>query len=671
MGISGFRARHSLHSTLVASTLLCCLPASAAPAAVQLAQQDLTELSLQELLDVQVTSVSKHAEPLRQAAAAVTVITGDDMRRTGARTLSQALRLVPGVQVYRTNAHSYTVTSRGFSGDKLEVLVDGRSVYSPLTSTVFWDVLDTFLYDVDRIEVIRGPGGTLWGANAVNGVINIVTRHSKETVGNVLRARGGTEELAYGAFRGGSKIGDDGHARFYAKAVERDASVQRNGQDTFDAYRMGFAGFRSDWMLAPTHELTVSGDFHHGREETEDLDPGVYARADDAELTGTNLLTRWTHRPTDTSELSVQAYYDGYHRVLPDVFVEERQTADLQAQHRFALRSLKTTVTYGAGYRSSSDDTGGPPNALIFEPASRTLETYNAFVQGQRPLGERGELTVGTKLEKNEATGFELQPGVRLGWQLGQHFFTWGSVARAVRLPNRLDEDVAIFCAPPLDAILGCTPNTTARIGSRSLDSEKVIAYEWGLRGWTTEILTVDLAVFYNTYTDLRSTESTPPPIGSFDNKLDATSYGAELAVAWAPLPWMSVRPFYGFLEIDADPHADSTDANTGENLEGGSPTHSAGLHLGMAPWSNVTMDAFARYVGRLPRPQVPAYTELNLRLGWRPLPDLELALVGADLLDDSHAESGAAPSRTNPNPPPPQTEVERAVWLDVTWQWQ
>ena len=671
MSFSSFGVRHSLYTTFVAATLSLSLPAAAAQAPMQIAQQDLTELSLQELLDVQVTSVSKHAEPLRHAAAAVTVITGEDIRRTGARTIAQALRLVPGLQVYRTNAHSYTVTSRGFSGDKLEVLLDGRSVYSPLTSTVFWDVLDTSLNDLDRIEVIRGPGGTLWGANAVNGVINIVTKHSKETTGNTLRAGGGMEESAYTSFRGGSKVGENGFARFHAKAVERDRSVQRNGQDTFDAYRMGMAGFRSDWTLAPQDELTVSGHFHHGREETEDVDPNVYARADDARLTGANLLTRWTRQVSDTSELSVQAYYDDYRRVLPEVFAEERGTADLQAQHRFALPSFRTTVTYGAGYRSSRDHTGGPPNVLIFEPASRTLESYNAFVQGQRPLGERGDITVGTKLEHNESTGFELQPSVRVGWELGDRAFTWGSVSRAVRLPNRLDEDVALFCEPPFDTVLGCTPGTTLRIGSRSLDSEKVIAYEWGLRAWTAEQLTADLALFYNTYTDLRSTESTPPPLGSFDNKLEADSYGAEVSVAWAPLSWVSVRPFYAFLEIDADPDADSTDANTGENLEGGSPSHSAGLHLALNPLSNVTVDAFARYVDDLPRPQVPSYTELNLRLGWRPLPGLELALVGADLLDDSHAEAGAAPSSTNPTPPPPQTEVERAVWLDVIWQWQ
>ena len=655
-----------------ALALAAATPAGAAdaPTTLALADQDLTELSLQELLDVQVTSVSKHAEPLRHAAAAITVVTGDDLRRSGARTLAQALRLVPGVQVARTNAHSYTVTSRGFTGDKLEVLMDGRSVYSPLTSTVFWDVLDTSLNDVDRIEVIRGPGGTLWGANAVNGVINIVTRHSQDTVGSALRLGAGEGERHYGTFRSGARIGNAGHARVFVKALERDPSVQRDGRQSFDGQRLALAGFRSDWRLAPDHELSVHADYHHGREQTEDLDPNTFARAEDARLSGASLVARWTHRRPGGGEISAQAYYDGYRRDVPDVFADRRDTGDLQFQQRFMVEPLATALTWGVGYRASHDDTGGPPRAIIFDPKSRTLESYNLFVQAQRELGEGGELTLGSKFEHTEQTGFEAQPGVRLGWALGENAFTWGAVSRAVRLPNRLDEDVAIFCQPPLDVVLGCTPGTTVPIGNPDIDSEKLIAYEWGLRAWS-EAFAADLTAFYNTYTDLRSTESSPPPVGSFANRLDADSYGAELAVTWSPQPWLRVRPFYGFLHIDVDPDAGSTDGNTPRNLEGGSPRHSAGLQLGLAPRSNVSVDAFARYVGEIERQQVPDYTELNLRFGWRALDSLEFALVGSDLLHDSHAEAGTAPSNTNPTPGPPAFELERAIWLDLIWNWR
>ena len=663
-----FTARPAAWAAMAAAALLLAGPASGAEPPVQVAEQDLTELSLQELLDVQVTSVSKHAEPLRRAAGAIAVVTGDDIRRAGARTIAEALRLVPGLQVYHTNAQTYTVTARGFNNDKLEVLLDGRSVYTPLTSAVFWDVLDTFLPDIDRIEVIRGPGATLWGANAVNGVVNIVTKHTWDTLGTLVRAGGGKEERAFGGFSTGAKIGDGAHGRLYAKAFERDSSHQRAGGDTFDGQRQGQAGFRTDWVPAEAHAVTVSGDFYKGVETTEDIRPSVYGRGPDTELTGANLVARWALRTSEDSEVSVQTYYDGYHRVIPGVFDEKRDTGDLQLQHRFHFGT--NTVTYGAGYRGSRDDTGGPPNILIFSPQSRILRTYSAFGQLQHRFGEDGELTVGSKFEHDTYTGFEAQPGVRLGWAVGQHAFTWGAVSRAVRLPNRLDEDVAIFCVPPFDTVLGCAPGSTVRIGNPDFESEKLIAYEWGLRAWTTRNFSADLATFYNVYTGLRSTESTPPPIGSFGNKLEAKSYGAELALAWVPLDWLSVRPFYSYLHIDAE-QGNSTDSITPRNLEKGSPGHSAGLHLGLAPLSNVTMDGFARYVGELERQQVPAYTELNVRVGWRPVPSLELALVGADLLDKSHPEAGSAPSRTTPNPAKPATEVERAVWLDLLWEWE
>lgn len=651
---------------------LAAAPAPAparAPAKAEVeANQDFTELSLQELLNVQVTSVSKHAEPLRQAAAAIFVLSGDEIRRSGARTIAEALRLVPGLQVYQTNAQSYTVTSRGFSGDKLEVLLDGRSAYTPLSSTVFWDALDTYMPDIDRIEVIRGPGATLWGANAVNGVINIVTRSAKDTVGTQVGAAGGKEESATGGFRTGSKIGDSGYARLYAKAFERDASVQSNGSRTFDGQRQGEAGFRSDWTPAKAQDLTVSGDFYRGSEPAKSLTAN--ARGADTDLTGANVLAHWARHPSADSEVSVQVYYDGYHRVIPQLFDEKRDTGDLQVQHRFAFGE-SNTVVYGAGYRASRDNTGGPPLAIIFDPQSRTLQTYNVFAQDQLRLGEGGELTVGSKFEHDSYTGFSVQPGVRLGWALGDHAYTWGAVSRAVRLPNRIDEDIAIFCSAGIAPLLGCTVGTNFRIGNSEFKSEKLIAYEWGARLWTDRNLSVDLATFYNDYTDLKSTETMPPPIGSFANNMAGKGYGGELSVGWAPLSWMSVRPFYGFLKLDLRPVDGSTDAFTAPNTEGASPQQTAGLRVGVAPGYGLNVDSFLRYVDGLPRQKVPGYTELNLRVAWRPVPSIELALTGANLLDGSHPEAGTAPSPTNPNPPPPATEVERAAWLGVTWDWK
>lgn len=660
-------ARHPRPAAAPAGAVVAILTLLAFPAgaATELAG-DLTDLSLQELLDVQVTSVSKHAEPLRHAAAAIAVVTGDEIRRSGARTIAEALRLIPGVQVYRTNAQAYTVTARGFGGDKLEVLLDGRSVYSPLTSTVFWDVLDTFLADIDRIEAIRGPGATLWGANAVNGVINIVTKRAVETPGTLVTAGGGKEELVHGGFSTGSKIGEGAHARLYAKGVERDASRQRDGSDTFDGQRQGQAGFRTDWSLSENQGLTVSGDYYHGRQTTKDL--AANERGDDAKLSGGNVLARWSWDTAENSVLSVQGYYDFYQRLLPAVFDEQRGTGDLQLQHRFDWGEIGT-VTWGLGYRASHDETGGPPNAIIFSPRSHMLETASAFGQLQHRFGEKLELTIGSKFDRHESE-FEAQPGVRLGWAFADHAFTWAAVSRAVRLPNRLDQDIAIFCTSTIAGLLGCTPGETVPIGNPDLEPEKLIAYEWGLRAWTSGALSLDLATFYNTYTDLRSTETQPPPLGSFANELEADSYGGELALTWSPAAWLKLRPSYSLLRINVD-QGDSTDAYTPRNLEEGSPKHSAALQFNLAPLPKVTMDGQVRYVGRLERQQVPAYTELNLRMGWRPVPSLEFALVGADLLDDAHPEAGTNPSRTNQNPPRPATETQRAIWLDLIWQWE
>ncbi|HUS23943.1 MAG TPA: TonB-dependent receptor [Candidatus Binatia bacterium] len=630
------------------------------------APPDFADLSLEQLLAIEVTSVSKHAEPLQQASAAIFVLTGEDIHRSGAHTIAAALRLVPGLQVRRSNAQNYTVTSRGLSADKLEVLLDGRSVYTPLSSTVSWDVLDTYMPDIERIEVIRGPGATLYGANAVNGVINIVTRHARDTVGAEVMVGGGKEEAAHAAFRSGSKIGEGVYGRIYAKAFERDSTVQRTGADSIDGQRQGQAGFRTDWTPAKAHALTFSGDYYKGTEPTAAL--GGTSRGDDTDVTGANLLARWSWTASAASEVSVQAYYDGYHRVLPAVFEERRRTGDLQVQHRLRLGDSHTLI-YGGGWRGTHDSTGGPPLAIIFSPASRTLQTWSLFAQDQWRLGD-AELTVGSKFEHNSYTGFDVQPGVRLGWALGQSAFTWASVSRAVRLPHRIDEDIAIFCSSAISGLIGCTTGDTVRIGNSQFQSEKVVAYEWGLRLWNRELFSVDLAAFHNDYTDLKSSEATTPLV-SFDNKMEGQSNGGELALTWAPMRRLTVRPSYGLLLIDLRPANGSTDPFTAPNTEGGSPQQTAGLRVSANAAAAWDVDGFLRYVDGLPSQRVPAYTELNLRVAWRPSRRLELALVGLNLLDAHHPETGTSPSATNPNPKPPATEIQRAIWLDLTWRWQ
>lgn len=645
--------RTQLLSALFAAAWLL----SPRPAAAASADDDLTRLSLNELLSIEVTSVSRHAEPLSESAAAVFVLSADDIRRAGAHSIAEALRLVPGLDVAQVSAQSYAISARGFnstSADKLQVLLDGRSVYTPLFSGVFWDVLDTDLGDVDRIEVIRGPGAALWGSNAVNGVINIITRNAHDTQGSAVRLSAGTVEHAYGTARQGFAVGD-GAVRIYAQGVSHGSSALPTGGDAVDGMRLEQTGFRSDWNLPHRQNLTVSGDAYTGRERSAAISG---AGTVDARLGGGNLLARWSGA-TAASDWSLQAYYDGYTRDQPGTFAETRNTADLDFQQGFHLNwGVPQNLLYGLGYRYTHDDTAGPPAAVIFSPPRRSLQTGSAFVQDQFTLSPEVELTLGGKFESSTYASFEAEPSVRLGWRAAPQLFAWGAVSRAVRLPNRLDEDIAIYCPPPNGYPGICAPGEF-RIGNPQLKPNRLIAYETGTRWWPTPALSLDLALFYNHYTDLRSNETTPPPFGSFANSIHAASYGGELSLAWQPLRWLSVRPWYQWQMLNAEAQPGSTDLKTEASLEGSSPKQQAGLRLGLQPWHDWQFDLDARYVGRLPAMSVPDYAELNLRAAWTVAPHLELALSGQNLLDARHAEWGTPASRF---------ELRRGVMFAVSW---
>lgn len=626
---------------------------------------DLSDLSLDQLMNIEVTSVSKHAEPLFNAAAAIFVVTGEEIRSSGVRTIADALRLAPGIQVVRSNAQSYTITARGLGGDKLEVVMDGRSVYTPLTSTVFWDVLDTYLPDIERIEVIRGPGATLWGANAVNAVINIVTRSAKDTRGTEVQGGGGNEERAFGAIRSGTTVGESGYARVFVQARELDSSEQQDGTDALDGMRFEQAGFRYDGTTGVRQSLTISGGVYDAREHSAGI-PATNRTITDA--SGGNLGAQWSYSSASAGELSLAGHYDRYKRQIPAILDETRDTLDLSFQHRIAL-GARNNLTWGLGARQSKDETGGVPLAIIFEPQDRRIRTYSAFVQDQIRLGVNGQLTLGSKFENNDFTGNEVQPSVRLGWTLREHLFAWGSVARAVRTPNRLDHDVAIFCSTGIAALTGCTDGSNLKIGSPDFDSEKLTAYEWGLRWSNDSNVSVFLATFFNDYTDLRSSETTPPPFGSFDNGLEAQGKGAELSLNWIVNDWLELRPFYAYLDLNVDSLPISTDFRTARTLEGSSARNKAGFRVSVKPSPNISADAFLRYVGKLKALAVPGYTELNLRLAWRLRPSLELALVGENLLDARHPETGSAASATQPQARS-GNEIERSIFAEFRWTW-
>lgn len=646
------RGKRRGQGVLLCAALAAAQCAYANPGELAALPDDLTQLSLDDLLQIDVTTVSKRAEPLHEAAAAVFVLTGEDIRRSGARSIAEALRLVPGLHVAR-QGQSYAISARGFnstSADKLEVLLDGRSVYTPLFSGVFWDALDTYLPDIDRIEVIRGPGATLWGANAVNGVINIVTRPAADTQGVEAVAAGGAPHGASGAARGGWKLGTAGHVRAYAQAREDDNGVLRNGDEGSEGLRSRQAGFRADLAGSGQHRYALSGDVLRGESE---------GATGETEFNGANLHGRWNLATSADSGWSAEARYEHSRRQIPTLFDERRDTFGLELEHRRNL-GPRHALLFGAGYRNSRDDTGGPPLAIIFDPASRTLETYSAFVQDQISLaGGDGALTLGSKFEHNDFTGFEFQPGVRLGWKLPKDVFTWGAVSRAVRTPNRLDSDISIFCPPPNGFPGICGGGELLRIGNPDLEPETLIAYEWGLRLRPARRVSLDLALYYNRYNDLRSVEPARP-FGAFGNGLHGNSMGGELTLGWRPLDTLRLDAFYSHMDLDIERHDNGRDLTTPTQIEQGNPRHMGGLRAGWTPAPRWSLDGFLRVVDKLPRYNIPTYTELNLRLAFRLRPDLELALVGENLLDDRHPEFGADNAS--------RVEVQRQGVLQVRW---
>jgi iron complex outermembrane receptor protein len=629
-------SRNWRRNAFVVASLFCCGTAAAA--------DDLTDLSLLELMNVEVTGVSRRAEPLAVAPAAIFVVSGADIRASGARTLADALRLVPGLQVARSDAQSYTVTARGFAGttsDKMEVRIDGRSAYTPLFSGVYWDALDTFLPDVERIEVIRGPGGSVWGANAVNGVINIVTRSAVDTEGTVVTFGGGAEERGFVAARSGVRMGQGRYLRFYAQARDLQAgTLDPSGDSANDGKRQSQGGFRGDFDIGERNQLTLSGDAY---------DADLFSADATSTATGGNLIGRWTRRLDNGGDTRLQLVFDRYHRRTPGVFDERRSTIDSDLQWRLPLLGGHA-LSVGAGARWTSDETGAPPDyTVFFEPSERDLTTYSAYAEDRISLTERGSFTVGTKVEHNEYTGYEWQPSARLGWSFTPQWFGWASVSRAVRTPNRLDNDLSVI-----------SNTQTLHIGNPDFESETVVAYEAGLRYTAQGGLVLDLATFYNDYDKLRSIEPGSLLVGepyTIENALAGNGRGVEFSVKWQPLPSLQAQMSYSWLRLEIDQQS-SQDTSTPAATEGSSPENMASLGLLWTPVSRLSFDARLRYVDALDALDVDAYTEASVRAVWQGPEGMELAIAGRDLLHDEHREFSAT------------TAIDRAVWAELTWRW-
>lgn len=614
--------------------------------AIATESEDLSGLSLLELGNVQVTSVSKSPELLRQAPAAIYVITQDDIQRSGATSLAEALRLAPNLALTQMGSSDYTLSARGFSGrpdaqnfsNKLLMLIDGRSVYSPLFSGIYMDSQDVLLGDISRIEVISGPGATLWGANAMNGVINVITRPAYLTRGATVTAIAGNLEQGLSA-RYGAQAGDDGAFRVYAKAFERDPmSIDRDTRAE-DGWQRAQAGFRLD-LNRRTGSATVQGDYYSGSNER--------VGAGDQSISGANLLGRWEGRG-EHSEFHIQGYFDHVRREAPaDGSTYQVNTFDLELQQASQL-GARHRLVWGAGGRSSHYDIDNTAT-LLFLPPERTLQLWNIFAQDTMTLGPTLKLTVGLKLEHNSLSDWEPQPDVRLAWQASDSVMLWTAASHAVRTPTPFDVDV--------QEILG---GVNFLVGNPDFESEKVTALEAGIRTSITPGFSLSLSTFYNRYTDLRTVEVSDTPSFlplTWGNRMAGHSYGINAWARWQLTDRWRLEPGIALLRKKLHFTAGSSEL-IGTGQAGNDPRLRAQLNSSVDLWRDQTLDLLLRHVSKLPDPALPAYTELSARYAWQVTRDWQVSLRGTNLLHARHREY----------PLPAGILIKRGVFAEVRWR--
>ena len=667
---------------------LFCLTLSGCALAVALAScpvraaDSFFDLDLEEVLNLEITSVSKKPQTVSQAAAAVFVITADDIRRSGAKAIPEVLRMVPGLQVAQISANVWAVSSRGLNGrfaNKLLVLMDGRSVYSPTYSGVYWDVQDTVMDNIERIEVIRGPGAALWGANAVNGVINIISKSAAATQGGMASVSAGNEERAKGMLRYGGEAGAIGHWRVYGKGFKRDASlIERSKLDGHDETWQGSAGFRMDLAPAADDRLTFQGDYYRGRSGESAVlyrltPPYATISGIHHEISGWNLLGRWQRDLSAQDSMTLQAYVDHARRDWPGTMSEVRTTYDVDFQYR-NRRFRDHDIVMGASYRLSRDRMGRSLNGIpgdtlpivTFDNPETSRKLYSLSLQDDISLiPDRLVLTLGAKLEHNDYTGTEHQPNARLLWMPNETTTLWGSVARAVRTPSRVESGSEANLLVALPDAQKPFP-LQSRSMNHDFQAEVLVAYELGWKQRITPSLSTDLAFFYNDYDKLRTglmrglprCQPSGMPLGmacflppgsthllqtaDIGNESTGRSYGVELAADWRARPNLKFQLAWSWLSMRLDPQGGSISTDAEHN----SPQHQLSLRSAWNPSPNVDVDLWLRRVGwvrgseHFKQENTPAYTEADLRLAWRPDKTWELSLVGRNLLHRRHQET-------------------------------
>jgi iron complex outermembrane receptor protein len=660
------------HTTIHILSLIALVSSSAsvgaAPATDDLESDHadpMLELSLEELMQVVVTSVSRKAQTLAQTAAAAHVIQAEDIRRSGASSIPEALRLAPGVQVSAIGNNKWAVSIRGQAdrfSNKLLVLVDGRSVYSPMFSGVVWEYLDTPLENIERIEVIRGPGASVWGANAVNGVINIITRSAFDTPGGSVALAAGSELRGYGLARFGWNPDPDTAIQLYAKAQDTDASRFVSGGKGVDDWRMQSAGFRLEHLIG-NNTLRLQGGLNKSRagDEIMMITPSaITPLRQTQQFGGGHLLGRWESAPAETRQDSFQVYLehsDYDHLILSEL----RTTLDVEYQQT-RLPAANHELTWGLGYRYSQDEIGTSSLISLLKTEAATIR-YSAYLQDEISLQpERWRLSLGARLEHNDYTGFELQPNLRLLWTPDTQTSIWFSAARAIRTPSRVERGGTVT--------LPLSPVSALQLDNGLASEERLDALDLGWRYQSSHRFSIDLAAFSYQYDNLRDASIIGSPIpqaGGYvfiptinRNANRAKASGVEASMDWRLRPDLRLQAAYSFQDANvrlapgrlASGYADTT------------PTHILSLRSALDLSSTLRGDAWLRHVSRISNTNfsVPAHTTLDLRLAWQPKPDLEISLVGQNLLDDAHQEYGSSYILSSPS------EVQRGLYIKADW---
>jgi iron complex outermembrane receptor protein len=644
---------------------------------------DLTQLSIEDLMNIEVKLVSRKDEILFNAGAAISVITQDDIRRTGITNIPDALRMIPGMQVARFDANKWAISSRGFNGifaNKLLVLIDGRSVYTPMFSGVFWQVQNILLEDIDRIEVIRGPGATMWGSNAVNGIINILTKSSEETQGLLINLGIGTEEKSLGNIRYGGKFGDDLYFRIYTKYHKSDNLINESGHRAFDGWNVIQEGFKIDWNMSNKNTFTLQGDIYNektGQSVTiASLLPPFYKMVDyDISISGNNLLGRWEHFFSNSSDLALQFYYDTINAKDTILIDGHYNTFDIDFQHRFCIGNSQEIV-WGLGYRNIADDLDST-SVMWFNPQKRNYDLFSAFIQNNFVfLKNQFYLSVGSKFEHNEFSGFEIQPSLRLKWILHRKYMIWGALSRAVRTPSRGDQDSwfirEIFSLgewkqeSPMFFV--------APMGNKRFKTENCVAFELGSRFRPKENLFFDLATFYTIYDKLRTYEKGESFSNSStdhlhiilpfyeDNKMYGKTYGFEMFVNWRLHDKWLFFISYTYLIMQLKLRKDSNYSGT-EDIEGENPDHQLSFRSSIDLLKNIKMDIGFRYVDDLPSLNIKNYLNLDICLSWQTSRNLELSVVGRNLLQSPYYEYRGVAI------PFISTKIERSLHGVINWR--